>query len=152
VELQILRDARWAPRLFHWYGIGSPSMIKAWMAERRIVVPSDLRLFWEQTGGGDFFEVESLLGPCEVPSWGDRLDDSAIVLYEQGLSKSYLPIHVGTTVTAIDPYGLAYVSFDINDFVIQRRFVSFDDWYIQAVRPLHESVYGLPTIKPSSCP
>src|SRR3989442_3494011 len=66
MRLTLLEDARKRPDLFVWRGAIDPVRLDAWLLSRRLKVPRDLRFFWVQTGGGDFFEGETVLGPPSV--------------------------------------------------------------------------------------
>lgn len=67
-RLTLLDDARRRPELFVWNGGIDAARLDTWLQSRHLNVPGDLRFFWIQTGGGDFFESETVLAPSAPPA------------------------------------------------------------------------------------
>jgi hypothetical protein len=61
------QDSSRRPELFVWNGSLSKERIEKWLEERQLKLPEDLVELWQETGGGELFESETILGP-----FGDR--------------------------------------------------------------------------------
>ena len=59
---QLRKDRVTKPALFSFFGGISPEKLDIWLRERKLVVPTDLRDFWCETGGGDLFESRNRSG------------------------------------------------------------------------------------------
>ncbi len=55
---QLEKDQAARPDLVDFFGAIHPEELDQWLRERRLIVPSDLRDFWLETGGADLFESE----------------------------------------------------------------------------------------------
>lgn len=140
---QILKDSEIRPDLFHWYGPIDVAEVRSWLNRREADVPDDLIEFWQATGGGDFFETETLLGVSAGPEWGDKLEDVEAVLRANGLPDRYLPIHVGSGMTAIDTTTAKYVVLAPRIFTTLVEYATLDDWYVNQHRKPNAERYGL---------
>jgi hypothetical protein len=59
MRLTVLDDAKRRPDLFIWQGAIDQIRLDAWIGSRTLRIPSDLRSFWIETGGGDFLVIRS---------------------------------------------------------------------------------------------
>jgi hypothetical protein len=67
------QDQGLRPLLFVWNGPISAERLDTWLGERGLEIPDDLVEFWRETGGGDLFESETILGPFGDKRLGDDL-------------------------------------------------------------------------------
>lgn len=136
--LKLFRDASTRPELFVWNGAIDDQAFKLWLRPL-CHAPFQLVELWKQTGGGEIFETETILGPRL-----DETDSSLIarnaVLRGEGLPEPYVVFHEGIFLSAFRPGGLI-VELD-ERFQEVRRFVSFDDWY-RSIRGEFAERYGL---------
>ena len=144
-KLLLISDARVRPDLFHWNGRIDLINLRAWLESNQWLgqCPSDVLLFWQETGGGDIFETETIFGPLSDPSQGD---DIALVNHElrvRGMPVRFIAYHVGLLMSAIDTTSGDYVELEPADFCVRRRFVSLDEWYRTTLRAEFRERYGL---------
>jgi hypothetical protein len=59
---QLEKDRAIRPDLFHFFGAIRAEKLDDWLRERTLTIPHDLKKFWCETGGGDLFESETILG------------------------------------------------------------------------------------------
>jgi|SRR5215467_10286344 len=55
------QDAQKIPRMFDPFGAYHWAEIQDWLRRTGVVLPADLIELWQQTGGGDVFESETIL-------------------------------------------------------------------------------------------
>jgi hypothetical protein len=65
--LILIQDAQRAPGIFAAFGAIVAVQLADWLRINALVIPSDLVELWQETGGGDIFESETILRPT-VPS------------------------------------------------------------------------------------
>jgi hypothetical protein len=140
---KLREDETLRPDLFFWNGAIDENRLRAWLAERRLEIPADLFALWRDTGGGDLFETETLLGPFGDARLGDDVDGVNAAYRKGGLPDGHLVVHVGFRVTAIHLSDGAWVAFD-RDFHVTGSFASFDGWYEGLLRREYAARYGLP--------
>jgi hypothetical protein len=88
MKLTILEDARKRPELFCWAGAIEPPVLDSWLNARGWHVPEDLRYFWSQTGGGDFFdEGETIFAPFSDLWAHDSVDEVNTYVINRGMPK-----------------------------------------------------------------
>lgn len=141
----LIDDARIRPDLFNWNGRMDPNALKSWLARNKWIgsCPKDLLAFWEQTGGGDVFETETILGPLGDSHLGD---DIAAVNHEmktRGMPARFVIYHIGLLTSAVDTDSGDYVELSTEDFHVLRRFASLDEWYRCTIRAEYGPRYGL---------
>jgi hypothetical protein len=139
-------DARLRPDLFRWNGRMDPADLRAWLAGNQWsgACPGDLLGFWQETGGGDVFETETLLGPRGDPQIGDDIAAVNRALRSRGMPARFLVFHTGLLVSAVDTDVGDYVELDPASFHVLRRFASLDEWYRATLRQEYRQRYGLP--------
>ena len=138
-------DARSRPDLFHWNGRMDPAGFRAWLAGNQWLgpCPSDLLAFWQQTGGGDVFETETILGPLSDPQMGDNIASVNRAMRSRGMPARFLVFHIGLLVSAVDTEVGDYVELELPNFRVLRRFASLDNWYETTLRKEYRQRYGL---------
>src|SRR5262245_49851656 len=116
-----------------------------WLAGTQLAVwcPSDLRLFWLATGGGEVFESEAIYGPTGEPTLEPTLVEMNDWLREYGLPNRYVVFAKGYAVWAVDLLSRRYVQLEKADFRVTASFASFDDWYSDTIRAEYAEHYGL---------
>lgn len=147
-NLQILRDAARRPVLFHWFGAMSSLEIDDWFRASGLTrdqVPLDLPALWAATGGGDFFESETLLGPLGSPALGDDVLSVNRGLWEQGMPRRYLVISRGAYAVAVDMPSGRYLELSQDSWRPLATYTSFDEWYARGPRHEFAARYGLGT-------
>jgi len=137
----LVSDAVQKPELFHWNGTIDRALLRNWLREENLNVPDDLADFWAETGGGDFFESETILGPFGDQRLGDDVKSATASYRERGLSPRLMLFHVGVTRTAIEQSTLRYVSLN-ERYEPAESFASFNEWYYSIRQPFAET-YGL---------
>ena len=138
-------DARVRPDLFIWNGRMERTQLESWLASNKWIIscPRDLLTFWEETGGGDIFESETILGPLSDPQMGDDLAAVNREMKERGMSENLLVFHVGLVTSAVDMPSGDYVELAPEGFRVVRRFASLDEWYRSTLRAEYAQRYGL---------
>lgn len=149
-RMTIFDDAQRRPDLFCWFGAISLSDIQEWSARTQLDLPSDLLAFWQETGGGDLFESETILRPSVsetiAPNFveGDDTESRNTAYRSSGLPNGLFVFHVGMDISAIDLRSNEYVTVaERNGFSIAARFTSFDDWYSKTLRAEFAKKYNL---------
>ena len=138
-------DARLRPDLFHWNGRMDPAGLRSWLVDNQWLgpCPSDLLVFWQETGGGDVFESETILGPLGDPQIGDDIAAVNRAMRSRGMLARFLVFHIGSLVSAVDTEVGDYVELDASSFQVLRRFASLDEWYRTTLRKEYSQRYGL---------
>ena len=138
-------DARARPDLFIWNGRMERTQLESWLASNKWIVscPRDLLTFWQETGGGDIFESETILGPLGDPEMGDELAAVNRAMKERGMPESFLVFHVGLVTSAVYMPSGNYVELASEGFRVVRRFASLDEWYRSTLRAEYAQRYGL---------
>lgn len=145
-QSQILLDASSHPRLFYWFGEMSPAEMDAWFQAGCLeeeAVPSDLRALWAATGGGDYFESETLLGPRGDVALGDEVMSANRWLWDRGLPRHYLVFSRGAFFGAVDMRTGDYVHVEEGTWLARTTFTTLDAWYRGAPRREFAMRYGL---------
>jgi hypothetical protein len=139
-------DAQARPDLFLWHGRVAPSDLQSWLSTNNWIghCPSDLLAFWRETGGGDLFETETILGPMGDPQLGDDISTVNREMRERGLPERFLVFHVGLLTSAVDRSLGDYVELSSDGFRVLRRFASLEEWYRATLRAEYGQRYGLP--------
>lgn len=142
----LIDDARLRPDLFCWNGRMDPAGLRAWLAANPWLgpCPSDLLDFWQETGGGDVFESETILGPSGDPQMGDDIASVNRAMRSRGMPERFFVYHVGLLVSAVDTDLGDYVELDPSSFHVLRRFRSLEEWYGATLRREYHQRYGLP--------
>jgi len=96
---------------------------------------------WRETGGGDFFESETIVGPFGDEVLGDDMRGFNELHRSQGFPPGYLLFHGGLELSAIRLSDLKYVSFS-HSYASLREFSSLEEWY-ENLRADFAELYGL---------
>lgn len=134
------------PDLFHWNGRMDSASLRAWLDHNLWLdrCPPDLLAFWKETGGGDVFESETILGPLGDPQLGDDIAAVNREMRSRGMPENFVVYHIGLLMSAVDTALGDYVELAQADFHVLRRFVSLDDWYNATLRAEYRQRYNLP--------
>ena len=143
MKLTILEDATKRPELFCWAGAIEPPVLDFWLKERGWNVPEDLKYFWAQTGGGDFFDSETIFAPFSDLWANDSVDQVYQAQLSLGMPKNYLALHTGLRFSAVNMQTLKYMFVDENSYQVQEEFPSLEAWYLQGIRPDFDDRYSL---------
>jgi hypothetical protein len=142
MKLKIIIDSKKRPDLFKWFGKINPQQLGSWLAEKQFLIPADLFEFFCQTGGGDIFETETILGPFGNKELGDDLEGMNMFHRKKGMQSKYLIFHIGLGISVIDQNSFHYLILD-NNYSKVNTFDSFDNWYVNYLRAEYAERYGL---------
>jgi hypothetical protein len=133
------------PDLFHFRGAIPSSELNAWINERQYVVPSDLKQFWHEMGGGDLFESETILSPFGQSDLADDVDTVNRFHKEKGMPGNWIVFHIGLGGLSVVqvPSGLYASVREGPYYEVQQTFTSFADWYADLIHREYASRYGL---------
>jgi len=141
---QILRDQRRRPDIFHFFGAIEPDRLISWLRERRFTIPDDLRQLWCETGGGDVFETETILGPFGRTDLADDVDSVNQFHWAKGMPAEWVIFHTGIGgLSVVQTASGNYASVREGSYEVQQSFASLADWYVSLIRPEYVSRYGL---------
>jgi hypothetical protein len=140
---QFHKDRVSRPDLFDLFGKINPENLDAWLSERKLTVPDDLKEFWRETGGCDLFESETILGPFASSDLGDDVDGMNEYLWQKGMPKEWLAFHTGAWLSAVSMLSGEYATLREPSYDTVQKFRSLDDWYENLVREEYASRYGL---------
>ena len=142
----LLLDSRRSPGAFAWRGPIARERLRAWLRENRLMglVPDDLVALWEATGGGDYFESETILSPFGDVAMGDDVLGKRDLWRRNGLPMHYLPIATGVFSAALDTRTGTVVALDPETQRELARFPAVDAWYRETARRDLAPRYGLP--------
>ncbi len=144
MKLTILEDAAKRPELFCWAGPIEPSVLDSWVKARGWNVPEDLKYFWSQTGGGDFFdEGETIFAPFSDLCAHDSVDEVNKAQINAGMPNHYLAFHGGLRFSAVNLIKSMYMFLDGNSYQVQEEFPSLEAWYVAGLRPDYVELYSL---------
>jgi hypothetical protein len=138
------QDSIRRPELFAWNGPIAVADLDDWLNIRHLRVPDDLRELWQETGGGEMFESESILAPFGSEELGDDVDGVNRLHRDRGLPSGYLIFHVsGVGVSAVRLANQCFVLIDEDDYAERAEFESLEDWYDSMIRAEYVQTYGL---------
>ena len=149
--LILLQDAQKAPRIFSPFGAIPSAEIQDWLHRAGLVLPSDLIELWQQTGGGDVFESETILRPtvnsnpnsCFVE---DDIEGTNAAYAEKGKSGDLYVFHRGLFLSAVRLSDQRFATLTEGGYSVKDSFASFDDWYVRTLRAEYGERYDLPPI------
>lgn len=139
---QLQKDRTVRPDLYRFFGAIVPEKLDAWIRERTLVIPFDLREFWCETGGGDLFESETVLGPFGPVQTGDDVDSVNQWKWRKGMPSDWLVFHTGLALTVVKMSGGEYASIREPSYEVLQTFRSLNDWYAD-LRNEYAARYGL---------
>lgn len=149
--LILLQDAQTVPRIFSPFGAIPSVEIQDWLRRTGLILPSDLVELWQQAGGGDVFETETILRPT-VPSSPnscfveDDIEGMNAAYAEEGKSGDLYVFHRGLFPSAVRLSDQRFVTLTPGGHTVNDAFASFDEWYIRTLRAEYGERYGLPSI------
>jgi hypothetical protein len=142
--LELLRaDIARHPNAFVLNGPIPPAELETWLVARNLTVPDDLKRVWRETGGGDMFESETILGPYGKVELADDVDTVNQFHRKRGMPADWLVIATGMgelTVLRMSVGEYANVSYD--SYHVTECFVSLLEWYAR-IRNEIGPQYGL---------
>jgi len=146
----ITLDANRRPDLFIWNGALEPAWLQQWLWQHQWqTVPVDLLGLWQQTGGGDMYETETILGPLAEVHSGDNLLEVNNYWHRQGLPSQSLVFHQGVSeLSTVHLVTGHYVQLSAEDFSELASYTSLNEWY-KKLREEYAERYGLTTPEPS---
>lgn len=150
---RLKNDALSRPTLFLLRGPMKNSAIQAWNPPLVHSLPAELLDFWAETGGGDIFESEVFLHPCNLAA--DLLDvdgsDEVLVANEalrrEGLPTECLAFLAGAFIGAWRRTDGRYLLLDAPDLQARQTFGSLEAWYVDGLRPIFAEKYRLPGLR-----
>ena len=124
-----------------------PASLRAWRDHNLWLdrCPTDILVFWKETGGGDVFESETILGPSGDPQLGDDIAAVNREMRSRGMPERFVVYHVGMLTSAVDTASCDYVELAPSDFHVLRRFTTLDEWYRATLRAEYRQRYNLPS-------
>jgi hypothetical protein len=141
----IYEDALAHPLLFHWFGVSGPDF-EAWLTAFPLRIHPGLVEFWRRTGGGDFFESETILGPLVADKSNNVLAQNEYH-WSKGLSRKMLIFHIGLNVSAsfVDQrrHRNRLVLLKPDSYDVEKSFDTFNAWYRENLRSEYAVRYGL---------
>ena len=149
--LILLQDAQRVPRIFSPFGAIPSAEIQDWLQRTGLSLPSDLVELWQQSGGGDVFETETILRPtvasrpnsCFVE---DDIEGINAAYAEEGKSGDLYVFHRGLIPSAVRLSDQRFVTLTEGGYTVKDSFASFDKWYVRTLRAEYGERYGLPSI------
>mgnify|MGYP001552572912 CR=1 FL=1 len=143
MQLTLLIDAASRPELFFWAGPIENKKLAFWLDQMQWIVPNDLKYLWRETGGGDFFESETIFYPFSSLYAYDQIADVNKYQRSLGLPKNYLVFHSGIHLSVVETTSQKFLLIDATTYKSIREFSSLEDWYLQGIRPEFENRYSL---------
>ena len=125
--------------------------IQDWSRRTGVILPSDLIERWQQTGGGDVFESETILRPTVVSTPNSCFAEDAIeginaAYAEEGKSGDLYVFHLGFFPSAVRLSDQRFVTLSEGGCMVRDSFALFDEWYVGTLRAENGERYGLPPI------
>lgn len=137
------QDQSLRPEIFIWNGSITEEQLDEWLSVRQLKIPDDLAQLWRETGGGDLFEGETILGPFGDSSSGSDIDSVNESYRRRGLSREYLIVHIGSAMTAIRLRDGKWVTLDQDTYQETGEYNSLADWYQAVLHMEFAGRYGL---------
>ncbi|MFO0933211.1 MAG: hypothetical protein U1E39_10950 [Planctomycetota bacterium] len=145
---RILDDARRRPGAFCWRGeVGAADRerIRAWLGPER-PLPDDLWRLLGATGGGMYFESESLLSlapnAADDDPW-DPIDEINAHFWSAGMPRSWVAFSIGAGIAVVDAATGTYLDVDGKAWTVRSRHTTLDAWYVAVPRVAFGRKYGL---------
>jgi len=137
-------DVSLRPELFRWNGPIPQENLERWLADRSFRVPHDLKLFWQETGGGELFESETILSPSDAAEPGDDIECVNRLHWARGLSPAYLIFAIGSFgLSAIRLVDQSYALIDEDTYAEVGEFSDLTEWYSSTIRSEYAQRYAL---------
>ena len=148
--LVLLQDAERVPRLFYPFGAIPEIEVQDWLRRSGLVLPSDLVELWQQTGGGDVFDTETIFRPT-VPSApnscfvDDDIEGRNAAHAEKGKPRELYIFQQGLFLSAVRLSDQNFVTLT-QGYVVEKSFASIDEWYLSTLRAEFGERYGLSSV------
>jgi len=139
----LLSDAARRPDLFLWNGPIPGPELASWLNDRCWTLPPDLVSFLSETGGGNVFESEWILGPYGDSSLGTDLESVNQFHWSRGLGDACLVFNTGGFFSVIDQPRGDYVVVSEKDYRTDSRYPTLEAWYLGTARKEFGRKYGL---------
>ena len=145
--LILIRDTQIVPSVFKAFGAIPKVELKDWLQRNAIVLPSDLIELWQETGGGDLFESETILRPTvsSEPSANfaeDDIEGRNAAHAARGKPSDFYIFQHGAFLSAVRLSDQKYVTL-ADGYRVKNCFDSFDEWYVHTLRTEFGERYGL---------
>jgi len=149
--LILLRDTQKTPRMFSLFGAIPLTEIQDWLRRTGVVLPSDVIEVWQETGGGDVFESETILRPTVASAPNscfveDDIEGINAAYAEEGKSSDLYVFHRGLFPSAVRLSDQRFVTLTEGGRAVKDSFASFDEWYVRTLRAEYGERYGLAPI------
>jgi hypothetical protein len=145
MNMLLQNDRAKRPDLFHLLGPIPSVKLDAWLSERHLAVPNDLKEFWCEAGGGDLFESETILSPFGRSDLGDDVETLNQFHRHKGMPADWIIFHTGIGGLSVFQIPLGtYASVREGSYEVQQTFASFADWYANLIHREYASRYNLP--------
>jgi len=131
------------PRIFAFNGAIPSAQLDAWLSERQLTVPDDLKQVWQETGGGVVFESEIILSPYGDRELGENVDSENEFHRQKGMPVDWLLFHTGMNLRVIKMSSGEYASLQEGSYRVQETFRSCAEWYVNSIRKEYAARYGL---------
>lgn len=139
--MQLLDDAVVKPQVFRWNRPVGAKAIEDWLTGRQWTVPTDLRQFWSQTGGGEAFETERFFAPLLGAQHDESVEQATSLAAGQGAPAGLLIFHQGLGLSGVRMSDGAYIWMQDNQ--VSGEYSSLDQWYLAVLRSEYAERYGL---------
>ncbi len=126
---QLLLDAAAQPLLYRFQGPLPAPALQRWAQRQRGTVPSDLLHFWQNHGGGDFQDTQTILSPFGSRARGGDVDGVTRLFRRHGLARHWLVFHLGHGLSAAHLRRAEFGWFHQGVRSPTRTFTSMSDWY-----------------------
>ena len=137
-------DINMRPELFFFSGCIPKEDIIQKLSFMNINVPFALIELWNEIGGGEMFETETILSPIANSDLGDDIESVNYYHYKKGLSKDFFVFHVGLGgISAVSLNDERYVIIDETNYKCVKWFESLEKWYENHIRKEYEIKYNL---------
>lgn len=150
--IYLLQDAQRTPRIFSPFGAIPSVEIQDWLRRTELILPADLIELWQQTGGGDVFESETILRPT-VPSIPnscfveDDIEAINAAYAEEGKSRDLYVFQEGLFLSAVRLSDQTFVTLTKGGYTVKDCFRTLDQWYVGTLRAEYGERYGLSPVK-----
>ena len=145
MNMEILEDSRTYPKIFFWNGLLASEQLSSWLRQNDFNISEELKCLWVSTGGGDFFESETILNPFGAPASGDDVMSINKFHWEKGMPRNYLVFHTGFAgLTAFDMETCSVVLLQNDTYKIKNSYRNLDAWYC-GIRREFAYKYGFST-------
>lgn len=145
MQISIFEDAAERPELFHWFGIAELDFDQ-WLRALPMLIHPGLASFWRRTGGGHFFESETILGPLH-PDGKESVLEVNQFHWAKGLPHDMVLFHRGKFCSASyadkQRHRRRLVTFKPGSYEVDCEFATFRDWYSNAIRPTFRETHQL---------